>query len=60
MTDLAEVPSLVFVSMGTMGTLLATGRYVGRVSDALRNAEAKLFLQAWQLGQLVPSSTKIG
>jgi eukaryotic-like serine/threonine-protein kinase len=60
MTELAQLPSLVFVSTGTMLMLIATGKYVGRVSDALRSAEAKLFLQAWQLGQLVPSSSKIG
>ncbi len=48
-------PTLVFLGIAALGTLLTTTLAVSRVRDSLAEAEQKLHLYSWQIRQLVPS-----
>lgn len=60
MTPLPEAPTIVAIVSSSVGTTLAAAFLVVRVRDALTDAEERLALQAWQLGQLVSSPSAPG
>jgi hypothetical protein len=53
---LREVPSLVLLTVSSVGTIVFATLAVTRLRDALREAEARLVSQAWTLRQLLPPS----
>jgi serine/threonine-protein kinase len=55
MTSLPLGPSIACLAAMATLTIVAAVLSVGRLRDALNNAERRLHLQAWQLQQLVPA-----
>jgi eukaryotic-like serine/threonine-protein kinase len=48
-------PSMVFLGIAALATILTATLSVSRIRDSLADAERKLHLYAWQIRQLVPS-----
>ena len=53
---LPQWPTLLFLLVVSVGTVLTGSLYMARVRDALVRAEQRIHLQAWQLAQLVPDT----
>jgi len=48
-------PTVVFLGVAALATILTSTVAVSRIRDSLTDAERKLYLYAWQIRQLVPS-----
>ncbi|MEI8258672.1 MAG: serine/threonine-protein kinase, partial [Deltaproteobacteria bacterium] len=57
-TALPEVQTLVTLLLTSLGMMYFPTRAVGRIRDSLAAAERRVFVQAWQLRQLVPEGTR--
>jgi hypothetical protein len=55
---LPEGPTTAFLLAATLGTIVSCGMLIGRVRTALEWAEHRLYLQAWQLRQLLPEAAR--
>jgi serine/threonine-protein kinase len=53
MNGLSRTPTLVFLTVATLSVIAFAFQYVTRIRAALFRAERRLFVQAWQLRQLV-------
>lgn len=56
--ELRAVPTLVCLLATSVALVLTPVAMAGRLGDALAQAERQLFLQAWQLRQLVPEEVR--
>jgi hypothetical protein len=56
MDALPERATLVMLATTSLATIVTLALFVGRVRDALTDAQRKLELQAWQLKQLAPGA----
>ena len=56
MFDFPKVPTLVFLSVANLATLIVANVIAGRSRDALAAAEERLQTHSWQLSQLVPTA----
>ncbi len=54
MADFPETATLTLLFTTTLATAIISAAYVGRIRDALTEAEGRLLIQAWHLKQLVP------
>ncbi len=57
-TALPEVQTLVTLLIISLASMYIPARAIGRIRDALAAAERRVFVQAWQLQQLVPEATR--
>jgi len=57
-TELPRMQSLVLLSTASLAAIILPAVLVSRTRDALRGAEQRLAVMAWQLRQLVPSNTR--
>jgi serine/threonine-protein kinase len=55
---LSEMPTLMTLLVVSVATVLLPTRAIGSIRDALAAAERRVFVQAWQLQQLVPDATR--
>lgn len=55
---LPETPTLVVLVCANLGIALATTWFVGRIRDALSDAQRALLLHAWQLERLLPEEPR--
>jgi serine/threonine-protein kinase len=53
-----QVPTLTALIVGCVFMMLVPGLLMGRIQSALRDAEQRSFLQAWQLEQLLPDEAR--
>jgi serine/threonine-protein kinase len=58
MLRLPEAPAFLFLLFSSLAVVIGGAYFVGRVRDALTDAEQRLQLQAWQLEQLVPRAAR--
>jgi serine/threonine-protein kinase len=58
LTDLPRTQSLVLLWTASLAAIILPAVLVSRTRDALRGAEHRLAVMAWQLRQLVPSDTR--
>jgi serine/threonine-protein kinase len=56
--DLPETATLTTLLVMSVATVLLPTRAIGSIRDALAAAERRVFVQAWQLQQLVPEATR--
>jgi hypothetical protein len=57
MHGLEGTPTMVFLLLANVAILLGSALAIGRIRDALTDAETRLQLHAWQLRQLIPEET---
>ena len=55
---LPAVPTLVSLAVGSTFMVVVPGVLMGRMQNALRDAEQRSFLQAWHLRQLLPDEAR--
>ena len=60
MTDFPEVPTLTFLVFANLAVLASAGLYVSDLRRRYSEAEARLHVQAWQLGRIVPDDDAQG
>ena len=58
MLGLGEVPTSVFLLCIHVGVIVGGSWAIGRLRDALTKAEERLWLQSWQLRQLIPEEAQ--
>ncbi len=58
--ELSAMPTMVFLCLVAVSTLLTPTLAVSRIRDNLARAEAKLSMQAWQIRQLAPGAVEVG
>jgi hypothetical protein len=54
MHGLEATPTMIFLLLANLAILVGGALAIGRIRDALTDAEARLQLHAWQLRQLIP------
>ena len=54
----AEAPTLTALTLSALFMIVAPAWMMGRLQQALRDAEARAFLQAWQMRQLLPERAR--
>lgn len=54
----APLPTMMALTLSSMFLLVVPAWMMGRLQSALRDAEERSFLQAWQLRQLLPEGTR--
>ncbi|HEU4405947.1 MAG TPA: serine/threonine-protein kinase [Polyangiaceae bacterium] len=59
-TELPPLQTTVCLSLTSVSMVLVPSLVVGRMRDRLNAAERRLYLQAWNLSQLVPSAARQG
>ncbi|MBL8947612.1 MAG: serine/threonine protein kinase, partial [Myxococcales bacterium] len=58
MTELPELQSMVLLWTASLAAVVVPAMLVSRTRDALRDAERRLAVLAWQLRQLVPQQAR--
>jgi serine/threonine-protein kinase len=56
----AELPTITALTMSSLFMLIVPAWMMGRFQRALREAERRSFVQAWQLRQLLPEAPRTG
>ena len=58
--ELAAAPTMVFLALVAVSTLLTPMLAASRIRDNLTRAEARLSMQAWQIRRLAPGAAHVG
>jgi len=58
--ELSSVPTMTFLAILAVASLLTPTLAVSRIRDNLTRAEQQLSMQAWQIRQLAPAAANIG
>ncbi len=56
-SELRRVPTLAILTIASAGTILVAGGAIGPIRKELDRAQAQIRVQAWQLRQMVPTSS---